>query len=47
MSEPLLHMVTLTHGPETCPAAHPEFQDKCGTALGKFRAGSGEGRRRP
>jgi len=42
MSDGLLHMVTLRHGPETCPAAHPEFQEKCGTALGKFRAGSPE-----
>lgn len=34
-SDLLLHMVTLTHGPETCPAGHPELRDKCGTALGR------------
>ena len=42
MSEPLLHMVTLRHSPETCPAARPDLQDKCGAALGKVRAGSPE-----
>ncbi|HMO53556.1 MAG TPA: hypothetical protein PJ994_03555 [Tepidiformaceae bacterium] len=35
MSESLLHMVTLRHGPETCPAARPDLQEKCGTALGR------------
>jgi len=42
MADSLLHMVTLRHGPETCPAARPEFRDKCGAALGKFRQGSPE-----
>ena len=33
MAELLLHMVTLTHGPETCPAARPDLQEKCGVRL--------------
>ncbi len=41
-ASPLIHMVTLRHGPETCPAARPDMQQKCGTALGQFRAGSPE-----
>lgn len=35
MSESLLHMVTLRHGPGTCPAARPDLQEKCGAALGR------------
>jgi hypothetical protein len=35
-------MVTLRHSPETCPAARPEFRDRCGAALGQFQAGSEE-----
>jgi hypothetical protein len=33
MSESLLHLLTLRHTPETCPAANPDMREKCGTRL--------------
>lgn len=42
-SEGLLHMVTLRHTPETCPAARPDMREKCGARLGQF-AGAMEAR---
>ncbi len=42
MADLLLHMVTLRHGPETCPAARPDLQQTCGSALGSFKAGNPE-----
>lgn len=39
----MLHVVVLRHGPETCPASHPEMQDRCGTNLMRFKEGSSAG----
>ena len=36
----MLHMVIMTHGPETCPASHPEIREKCGTRLMQLKEGS-------
>lgn len=36
----MLHMIILTHGPETCPASHPNMQEKCGTSLMQLKGGS-------
>ncbi len=38
----MLHMVTLRHGPETCPASHPELQDRCGVSLMRLKEGTPE-----
>ncbi len=32
----MLHMVVLSHGPETCPAVHPEMREKCGQRLSQI-----------
>jgi muconolactone delta-isomerase len=36
----MLHMVVMTHGPETCPAGRPEMQEKCGSRIVAFNEGS-------
>ncbi len=32
----MLHMVVLTHGPDTCAAAHPESGEMARNAMGKM-----------
>ena len=35
-NQQFLHMVILRHGPETCPAASPAMQEKCGARLAQL-----------
>lgn len=37
----MLHMVVLTHGPDTCAAVHPELGDKARTAFSQLQEISG------
>ena len=32
----MLHMITVTHGPDTCAAVYPDIGDKARTAFGQM-----------
>lgn len=38
----MLHMAVLTHGPDTCAAAHPEFGELARTGFGEMDAVAGK-----